>query len=271
MLRWAYQNWQVIVSVFVGTVSIAITVYFARLQYRQARAKQGEDFRRALREGREWQERGEKPWHTYEEKEDCEKALQEADNAYKTAYEYARTKEEKALVCLYCFICAELRAGLTEYAEVREELLRASEQFVKKGLRYNRKTMVKEALLEARKYKKYFENSGCQRGLYQNMASILYGKAREWERDKRRAAEIAFESGKWLSEIGDPHAAKEALQWCQRLNPNHKEAFFEMAMVDISLGPDYHCSAIQNLRRHLEINSDDAEAREWIELLLKET
>lgn len=226
MLRWAYQNWQVIVSVFVGTVSIAITVYFARLQYRQARAKQGEDFRRALREGREWQERGEKPWHTYEEKEDCEKALQEADNAYKTAYEYARTKEEKALVCLYCFICAELRAGLTEYAEVREELLRASEQFVKKGLRYNRKTMVKEALLEARKYKKYFENS---------------------------------------------HAAKEALQWCQRLNPNHKEAFFEMAMVDISLGPDYYCSAIQNLRRHLEINSDDAEAREWIELLLKET
>jgi tetratricopeptide (TPR) repeat protein len=270
MSQWFQENWQWLVSTFVTIVGILIGAYFAWPQARQARARRGEDFYRALNEGHKWREHGEKPWHTYEEKEERENTLKEADNAYKRAYEYARTREEKALACFYRFICAEIRAGLTENVLEREDLLTLSKTLLKKGLCYSRQIMIKEALSEAHRYAERFEKSRHQNGLSENMANILYRKATKWERNREQKAQIAFEYGKWCYQVEDYEAAKEAFQLCQRLNPKHNKVHFEMAMTDISLGPECYSSAVQNLKRHLEINPDDSEAHKWLKLLSEE-
>lgn len=263
MWQWVYQNWRWIVGI-VGTFLFGgFGLYFAWRRYRYEKAKRGEDFRRTLEEGRDWQQKGEEPWNTLEERYQRYEALRRADSTYQSAYEYARSRKERAYVCLHRAICAKALTALAEEQE-QKDLLSKSEQWFQKGLQYSRGAMVERALSEACSYAKRAKGS---HDWSESMARFLYSKAMKWERNKKQAANIAYELGEWLDSIGDYHAAKEAFQYCHQLNPLHDKVLYKMAMVDISLGPDHYQAAKENLRQHLRQHPDDSEARTWFEIM----
>jgi len=99
----------------------------------------------------------------------------------------------------------------------------------------------------------------------------IYQEATPLDRPSRQeVADLWFRIGKAYSQIGWIDYAEDALKKAVQCWGQHPEAWYELAMVQISFSePLKDREAIQSLRKHLQINPFDEDARSFLKELEK--
>jgi len=245
--RWAVAHWEWII----GTIVIGgIRLYLAWVQIRHSRISQRVNFKNAVGKGHNLRER----FEAGSGQSGREELLREAMNCYEEAREWALSKKERAQVFFYLGICAEMQREPWE-----------ADSCFQQGVKMNRRGMVDTAISQAKKYSQSYNRSDYKSQQYEYLTRICYKLARDWERRKRRKAEICFEYGRWLVDFAhDPHEAREQFQLCTNLRRNyHREfprALYYEALVDIDLGDSISAEKKLELYLMKEPNNEDAKA-----------